>query len=307
MAIFDVPKRTGPEDKTPEKFMTATARRLVNMGMSLPAHIVQSGRQWYPRVHDIARSAVGLETVEGRRIGSTATASGIIAAVSPNLEFEERNAHALSQLGNLDTSDWEMVKRSSEAKQPGTSKQAPRHPEVTAMLKEKAPSLSASYDSGLLKAHRLLSGEQLHDVLPLSTAPKTHHFALNILNPHEDTGVTVDFRHHDIVANQMLPPKMTGRGISSAGLKTPGRTTRYEDIENITRMATKRISKMDERFQGIQPHDMQAILWMGGKHIETLGGARKVGVARKGQPYTTPTGRPLPRDAHFWTGAGDHL
>lgn len=306
MAYFDVPKAESPDDKTPEKFITATARRLVNMGLHLPEHVIQSGKEWYPRVHEIARNAVGMETAEGRKIGNTATAAGIIAAVSPNLEFEDRNAHALTQLSRLDTSDWAMIQRSAEAKQPGTSKQAPRHPEVRAMLAEKAPSLNASYDTSLLKARRLLNGEQISDVLPLSSSPKTHHFAFNILNPHEDTGVTVDFRHHDIVANRMLPPKGAGRGISSAGLKTAGRRSRYEDIEHITRMATGRISKMDDRFHGINPHDLQAILWMGGKHIETLGGARKIGVKRQGQPYTTPTGAPLPRDAHFWTGAGDH-
>jgi len=306
MAFFDVPKSTGPDDKTPEQFMANTARRLVTMGMHLPNHVIESGRQWYPVVHEAAKKTVGMDTAEGRRIKDISTAGGIIAAVSPNLDFDSRNIHAVTELAGLDSSDWDMIRRSATAKQADGKTQAPRNPEVAAMLREKAPSLVSSYDTGLVKAHRLLSGDQLRDVLPRASAPKTSHFADNIINPFEDTGVTVDYRHHDIVANQMMSPKAS-RGISTADLKTAGRRTRYEDIEHITRLASTLAGKRDERFRGILPHDMQAILWMGGKHIETQGGARRVGPARKGQPYTTETGAPLPRDAHFWVGTEDHL
>lgn len=259
-----------------------------NMGMNLPTHIVEEGKQWYPRVHGIARRSAQEAGI------STSQASGIIAAVSPNLEFEERNEHAVSQLTNLSKSDWEMVERSASQKSP-SGQSMKRIGEVTHMLREKAPALVSSYDLSLMRARRILHGEQWRDVLQ---SPKTFRFAGNIENPYEDTGVTVDFRHHDILVNQMLPAKDADRGISSWRNVT-GKPTRYEHMEDITRNAASRASRMDPRIRGILPHEMQAVLWTGGKWIETQGGTRGVGVPRRGQPYTKATGAPL---AHhrFW-------
>lgn len=269
--------------------MAATASRLANMGLSLPDSIVTEGRLWYKNVNRIsaedARSA-GLSPSQGH---------GIVAAVSPNLEFEGRNVNAIGQLAKLDESDWNLV-RLSAARRTATNKAMPRLPEVTEMLREKAPNLVASYDTGLVKAHRIMQGEQWRNVLKPSKGPKgfygkTGHFAFNIEEPEEDTGVTIDYRHHDIIANRMMPPK-DKRGLEAAG--------RYTTIESITRNAAASAARRDPRFAGILPHDMQAVLWVGGKYIETQGGARGVGVPRVGQRYTTAEGRPLSRDSAFW-------
>lgn len=284
MPYFEYPKEDGPKRR---RQFTATAVRLSNMGMHLPAHIVEEGLQWYPTVHEVAREGA-------KDVGITQSqASGIIAATSPNLEFD-RNVNAVAQLAGLSKSDWEMVGRSASRRTPD-NQLMPRLPEVTSMLREKAPSLVGSYDANLVKARRILHGEQWREVLE---SPKAHHFAGNIENPGIDTGVTVDFRHADIIANQMYPAKDKGRGIEA--WRNPGGTlTRYEHMENITRAAAERASRRHPLFKGIMPHDMQAILWVGGKWIEKRGNTRSRGVPRRGQPYTTATGAPLARD-EFW-------
>lgn len=268
----------------------ATARRLVNMGMHLPDHVVSEGRQWYPAVHEATSKHVGTETAEGAKISSIHQAAGIVAAVSPSMEFEGRNIHALTELRGMGREHWDVIKESASQKK--------RTPEARSMLREVAPSMSTQSDRNLLKAHRLLHGEQWSEVLPLQTAPKTHHFALNIAEPDRDTGVTVDGRHHDITANSMQGWTQS-RGISSAGLKS-GKRSRYEVMEDITRTATRRLSSEDPRFGGTQPHDVQAVLWVGGKWIERGGDAtRKQGPTRQGQPYTTGMGTPL-ASQQFW-------
>jgi len=292
MAIFKVPKDSGRQ-----QYMSSVAKRLVNMGMSLPDHVVEEGKMWYPAVHEATAKGskdIGISTSQG---------SGIVAAVSPNMDFERNNINALQEITNIDKSGWNMISRSASQIDPTTGRQARRIPEVTEMLREVAPSLGAAYDTSLLKARRILHGEQWRDVLKLETGPKTYRFAGNIENPYKDTGVTVDGRHHDIVANSMRPWTNFERGISSANTRS-GRPTRYEDIEEITRIASNRISQRDPRFAGIQPHDKQAILWVGGKWIETQGGAKKKGPTRQGQQYTTGLGGPLSRDAHFWRRSG---
>jgi hypothetical protein len=285
MAFFTVPK-----DKR-QQFMSSAASRLTRMGVQLPDHVVEEGMRWYPTVHDTVRQQApqaGLTPSQG---------FGVVAAVSPNMDFDARNIKALEEIGNIDSSGWDMIQRSAQ-RDPSTGRQRPRIPEVTEMLKEVAPSISGAYDPSLVKARRIMSGEQWRDVLTLRSAPKTHHFAGNLENPYEDTGVTVDGRHHDIVANQMLSWTDVDRGIDSAGL-TRGRS-RYEDIEDITKLSTRRLSSRDPRFAGAHPHDVQAALWVGGKFIETQGGRYRKGPKREGQAYTTYRGDPLSRDAEFW-------
>lgn len=282
---------TFPDSPSPQR-SAATARRLVNMGLNLPDHIVEEGKEWYPAVHEATGKFVGQETAEGHKITNIHQAAGVVAAVSPSMNFEDRNIHALTELQGMGREHWDVVRGSAQGRK--------RSPEASAMLKEVAPSMATQTDSQLLKAHRILKGEQWHEVIPLQGSPKTHHFTSNIAEPGRDTGVTVDGRHHDIVANNMQGWEQN-RGISSAGLKS-GKRSRYEAIEGITRAATTRASAEDKRFAGIQPHDMQAVLWVGGKWIERGGDAtRKQGPTRVGQPYTSGSGHPL-ASQQFWTG-----
>ncbi len=261
--------------KNPQRF-AATARRLANFGMALPDHIVNEGRQWYPAVREATMRGAADIGISGH------AGAGIVAAVSPNMDFDNSNINALEEITRLDRSDWSMIERSAQGKQ--------RIPEVGAMISEKAPSLSRSYDANLTKAHRILSGENFEEVLNRRTAPKTNSFARNIYDP-DSMDVTVDGRHHDLIANERVPWEKT-RGIGSANL-TRG-VSRYEQMEDVTRVATSRASAQDSRFAGITPKDLQAIMWLGGKQVERRWNPeRKTGDARRGQPYMSGSGRPV--------------
>jgi hypothetical protein len=270
--------------KNPQHF-AATARRLANFGMAMPSHIVDEGMNWYPAVHEA--------TVKGSRdIGvSTHAGAGIVAAVSPNMDFDSRNINALSDITKLDRSDWGMIERSANQVAPKGTK-AKRIGEVSAMLVEKAPSIAAATDQSLLKAGRILSGTNFEEVLNPRTAPKTNRFARNIHDP-ESYDVTVDGRHHDLIANRRIPWNDSSRGISSADTVS-GTRTRYEEMEDVTRMATSRIVANDERFRVATPKDVQAVMWLGGKQVErNWDPTRKMGASRKGQPYMSGMGSPL--------------
>jgi hypothetical protein len=276
----------------------AVTRRMVNMGLSLPDSVVGEGMGWYPTVHDtVARQApdVGLSASQG---------AGVVAALSPNMEFENRNIKVLEQVGNVPREGWDMIAVSANRRSPA-GKLMPRLPEVSAMLEETAPVLSGTYDQSLFKAHRIMSGEEWRDVLSMQTAPKTATFAHNIEDP-SSLGVTIDGRSGDVVANTRRPWDFT-RGISSAQTKT-GVETRYETHQRAHIAARNRLVSLDPRYAGATPKDVQAALWMGGRGIERsqltkTGMQRTDGDPRIGQPYVTPSGRPLERDSRFWEQA----
>lgn len=268
------------QSKNPQHF-AATARRLANFGMALPDHIVNEGREWYPAVREATRQGA-------KDIGISAHAgAGIVAAVSPNMDFDNNNIHALGEITQLRPEHWAMINRSDEQVRGGGK----RIPEVTSMMREVAPSISAAYDANLVKAHRILNGENFESVLNRRTSPKANSFARNIWDPNS-TDVTVDGRHHDIIANSRMGWTNYNRGIGSAGL-TRGRS-RYEEMEEATRVAASIMSDQDPRFAGASGADAQAVMWLGGKQVERgWNPNRKQGDARRGQPYMSETGRPI--------------
>lgn len=279
---FPTPRsKVGFSEPQHRQRVSATARRLANMGMALPDHLVQEGREWYPKVHEASAKFIGQETAEGHKITNIHQAAGVVAAVSPSMDFEGKNIKALDELRGMTREHWDVIRHSTN--------QPNRTEEARSMLREVAPSMSVQGDRNLLKAQRIMAGEQWHDVLPLQTAPKTHHFTLNIAEPGRDTGVTVDGRHNDIIVNRMMSWTEHDRGISSAATSS-GKPTRYEVMEDITRAAGRSAGRRDERFAGIHPHDMQAILWVGGKWLERGGGVMKQGPTRVGQRYTDSRG-----------------
>jgi hypothetical protein len=159
-------------------------------------------------------------------------------------------------------------------------------PEAREMLREVAPSVSSATDLGLLKAHRMLEGEDPETVLPRRTSPKTNSFAHDIHDP-DSQHVTIDGRQADMIANNMRSWTDSGRGISSAALPS-GKATRYEDHEEVVRAAARNLSR--SKFGAVSPTATQAITWEQGKVIERSaptksGKPRKVGVKREGQPY----------------------
>ena len=61
-------------------------------------------------------------------------------------------------------------------------------------------------------------------------------------------------------------------------------------MEDITRAAGRSAGRRDDRFADILPHDMQAVLWVGGKWLERGGGVTRQGPKREGQRYTDSRG-----------------
>jgi len=268
----------------PQQFRMGV-QRVVNMASHATDEQLEEGRLWYPKVHEATRedaSSSGLSLRQG---------AGIVAAVSPNMDWERNNMHVMGELSNLNRSDWSMIEASYSqprvVKEDGSTKAARRIPEVSDMLREKVPSASAATDGGLMKAHRIMEGEDFEDVLNPRTGPKTNRFARNIFNPSDGRFVTIDGRQADIIADRRLPWAYN-RGISSAALPS-GTETRYEDHEEVMRSSASVLGKRS-RFKGFNAVDIQAITWVTGKAVErsgltAKGQPRKQGAARTGQSY----------------------
>lgn len=264
-------------------------QRVALFGLSLPDDVVQEGMEWYPRVHEaVARQAPehGLSLEQG---------AGIVAAVSPNMDFEARNIHALTELGDLTGRHWEMIRQSAAQprirKADGSTQTARRLPEVAAMLAEVAPGLSRAPDRNLMDAHDIYFGTRnTFDVLNSRTGPKRNRFARNIMNPDDPVPVTIDGRQADIIADRYRPWTWSNRGISSADLPT-GKTTRYEQHEEVMRRAANVVRQESPLMANINGAGLQAVTWVGGKIHETAwptksGKPRQKGVPRQGQRYS---------------------
>ena len=249
----------------PRQFRAAV-RNVQKLHDVTPPEVRERGQEWYPRVHEAVAKGVR------RTKTSPEHGAGIVAAISPQMDWAGRNLPALKSLHKLRKDDWAVIHHSAA--------QGRRTPEAEELLK--GTPLVHAQDKGLVRAHRMMEGEDPREVLPRQTSPKTHSFFHNIAYPGEHTHVTIDYRAHDIAANKMYPAAFTGRGLDTAALKS-GKPTRYEHAENVYRAAAKG--------RDIElPHTLQAITWEGGKHIETsaptkTGKPRVKGVARKGQKY----------------------
>ncbi len=274
--------------KNPESYRRSV-RNVTNLVRSAPDHVREAGMNWYPTVHDAAYDT-GSHGMSGR------TASGIVSAVSPNMDFETHNINALSEIQNLTSKHWGMIERSAAQPRvpnptpdrPNATKAAGRLEEVGAMMREVAPSLGHATDRSLLDARRMMQGEDPADVLSLRTSPKRHSFFQNIDNPSNPDFVTIDGRAADQIADQMRPWN-SGRGIGSAGIRRG--TTRYEDHAAVFQGGARALGRSrHSEFHGITPSAAQAVAWEHGKVIErsfptVSGEPRKQGVTREGQSY----------------------
>lgn len=241
------------------------ATNITNLYHATPNDVRQAGMQWYDKVHEATAKGVRRRGMDVRQ------GAGIVAAVSPNMDWERRNIDAFHELTSLKQSHWDAIQRSAQAGR--------RTGEAASALK--GLSISTAQDAALVKAHRIMQGEDVDSVLNRRTAPKTNSFAHNIAYPDRPGPVTIDGRAHDIAMNSMQPWTYTGRGISSAALPS-GKKTRYEHFEDAYRTAGSA--------EGILGHQIQAVVWEGGKHIErsapTKSGRPRVkGVSRTGQGY----------------------
>lgn len=239
-------------------------RRLRNIYEATPDEIRDAGMSWYSNVHDAAMKAA---RGAGR---STRQAAGVVAAVSPNMDWERSNINAFDEIAEIRPEHWDTIRQSARSGR--------RTQEAKDVLK--GMSLAKAPDTSLLKAHAIWNeGADPESVLSRQTAPKTNSFFRNINEPHQYGDVTVDGRHSDLIVDAMRPWSGTGssRGISSAALKS-GRTTRYEEYEQHTRSAA--------RHYGILPHQFQAVVWEAAKPIERgFNPDRTKGDARVGQSY----------------------
>lgn len=227
----------------------------------------ENGMHWYERVNEaVAKGVRGTSTSE--RSGA-----GLVAAVSPNMDWEKRNIDALKELHGLNRHDWDQILRQHD-----------RSP-------LKGTSIEMAPDKNLEKAHRIMEGEDPDEVLNRNSGPKVNSFFHNIAEPDVAGHVTIDGRAHDIAANR-LQGWGSNRGIGSAALKT-GKQTRYEHFEDAYRIAAHSLS--DQTGQRVLPHQAQAVTWETAKGLERSGTTkkgtpRKHGPARKGQPYLGPGG-----------------
>lgn len=234
----------------------------------IPEALRAEGKVWYDKVNEaVAKGVKGTGTSEWH-------GAGIVAAVSPSMDWEGRNIHALTELHGMKARDWATIAQSAATGGHRTG-------EARSVLQ--GLSIAGAADRDLMKAHRMMMGEDPDVVLNRRTAPKTNSFAHNIYRPDIPGHVTIDYRAHDIAINKMYPTLYSGRGISSAGLPS-GKPTRYEHFENAYRAAAEGLGEEGHEYL---PHQLQAVNWVGGKHIETLGGTRQKGVTRKGQAYVS--------------------
>jgi hypothetical protein len=247
-------------DVTPHR-KRAMVQNIANVYHATPENVRQSGMQWYEKVHEATAKGI-----KGSQLDIHQGAA-LVAAVSPQMDWEKRNIDALGELRHLNKSQWGDIAKGDRSPLQGMS-------------------ISQSPTSGLMKAHRIMHGdEDPYEILNRRTAPKTNSFAHNIAEPDKTDFVTVDGRAHDIATNRMQGWEQP-RGIQSAALPT-GKKTRYEHFEDAYKSAARSLT-----MQGapIRPHELQAVTWEGGKHIErsfptASGRPRKQGPTRAGQRY----------------------
>lgn len=251
------------------------ATNVANFHDTLSEKTKAEGRNWYPAVHEAVAKGI-----KGTSMDHLA-GSGLVAAVSPGMDFENRNIHAFKELHAMGGKQWDTIHESHARQLAAKAAGQPspgRTPEASAVLQGK--SISQASDSALVKANRIMQGEHVDSVLNPRTAPKTNAFAHNINDPDDESRVTIDGRAHDIATNRMIGWQKS-RGIGASQLPS-GKPTRYEHFVGAYQTAAKVL--------GEKPSAVQANTWVGGKEVEMRGTTksgqpRKVGVRREGQPY----------------------
>lgn len=267
------------EEGSPEH-IAATANFLHSLTSADPA-TVKRGMQWYPKVHDAVSKGIGGRKAAflGSQPDRHLAGSGLVAALSPNMDWERSNIHALTEVKTLKSSHWDAIM----AAQSGSSSAA-RKTQAIAREQVAGMSISAAPLGNIQKAGRIVRGEDPETVLPVGSAPKTHSFMQNIHDPQNPNFVTVDGRAFDTITNRVRPWE-SNRGIGgSTGAPNPPK--RYSGSADVIRSVSQRL--------GFDPSEGQAISWEHVKgNLEMLGGTRKQGPARVGQPYFHPeTGEP---------------
>lgn len=271
-------------DMTNPSQFRASVRHISNVHQAGTPEEHEAGRLWYPKVHDATAKGSKLLRV------SHLHAAGLVASVSPSMDFDKNNIDAFHEMAHLKGSQWDAIHHSALATPGG--KQHVRTQEARDALK--GLSLSTAADSALLKAHRIISGEHPDDVMPVQTNPKTNSFMHAIHDPAGHGLTTIDGRAHDIGQNERWPWEYTGRGISSAKLKTSQSPTLKSGKPNKRFGVRTRYEHFSDAYHeaagaaGVHPNELQAQTWLTGKRLEKTrpdGSMMLKGAARKRQPY----------------------
>lgn len=243
-----------------------------------------SGKLWYPKVHEAVSKGVRTRGFLAGHEDRHLAGAGIVAAVSPNMDWERSNIDAFKELKSISSEGWKhiMAAPSQHAEGGRSEKRLQAASDVV-----RGMSVSSASVSNLQKAGRIIHGEAVHEVLNPRTAPKTFNFAHNIHDPSNTDYVTIDGRAFDTLTNRARPWE-TGRGISSSHLKKG--TSRYEHAADVFQGLGREV--------GAPSSEIQAVSWEHVKqNVERLGGTRKQGPERLGQPYFHPvTGEPSVHD-----------
>lgn len=267
-----------PNFSHPEVYAMALGNFLHSIS-SAPKEYRRSGSEWYPKAHEAVGRALHGGFLSGHADPMWAGA-GLFATVSPGMDWEASNVNALDELRNVSSAHWDALLSTSRSKKAGRERNQAR---VEAFGQT---SLRSAKMASIVKAGRIIRGEDPSDVMPFSTNPKTLSFAHNIFDPSDAEYATIDGRAFDTMTNMARPWQYTGRGLSKGALPS-GKTSRYEHTRDIVIDAALTA--------GLHPSAAQAVSWEHVKqHIELAGKSRKQGPERVGQPiFHTTEGHPV--------------
>ena len=306
-----IPDTVTVHDINHPQYREAAVARITRFGLEGTPAQRTAGKEWYGLGHDSVRANQGDLPFH--------VATGVAAALSPGSDWSKRNIPSIGESQALNDKDWQLIndtyhggwadirerKARGEYVKKGTMPQ--RHAETTAMLREKAPHLSGSSDSQLLKVHSMLrGGVHPEEAMSRYSNPKTHEFYHALLDPtHTRRGMAIDYKMADMVANEMRGAQ-SYRGLGAGYAKRGDKKTSYQHHEDIIAMAGQAMHLRGGRsFAAFaqSPMKAQAYVWSIGKDIEQTHPERKLkagsdethtGPTRKGQPYMQPSG------SHLW-------
>ncbi len=270
-----------PQFKDSANRISATANLVHSIESASPEH-VEFGKLWYPKVHEAVSKGISGRGTKGFLSGQAdrhLAGSALVAAVSPNMDWDRANIDAMGEMASLKSHHWDTIMAAR-----GGSSRAARRSQAAASDVVRGMSISAAPIRNLQKAGRIVGGEDPESVIRMSSAPKTHSFMHNIADPANPHHVTVDGRAFDTLTNRMRPWE-TNRGIggSTKAKSPPGR---YVDAASIFQHVGGEM--------GLDPSATQAISWSHVKYgleqsgVTKRGTPRTQGPARVGQPYFHP-------------------
>jgi hypothetical protein len=291
-------------DLSDQGAIDAAKRNVIHSIDTASPEMQRFGQQWYPKVHEAVSKGIKGRGFLGGQFDKHMAGSALVAAVSPNMDWDKSNINAFDEIKGLKSHHWDAIMG-------GTDEEA--------KAAVKGLSIAQAGRGNLQKAGRIVRGENPLDVMSYASGPKTHSFMQNIHDPSGSKFVTVDGRAYDTMTNRMLPWQ-AGRGIGGQkGAKNP--PARYTQSAGIWHAAA-------ETF-GVPSPEGQAISWSHTKYgLERKGAAppgvemdmgdeaRQQGPMRIGQPYVHPeTGEAHLHDpshyaehksrvAHFTAGLG---